>query len=431
MFYLKYNANGDPEKYKKIIDDVCNTLNYTVIIMTSLQDIINNVLIEAYNRDIAVLAQLVNDMYNSNTRNARLTAKVEGAMMSMFGDELNRESLFNTLSVEDFNPTSLMDLGLPGDREDEFDNSVMEMNLLMDHMVKMNAINASKYGLALEAKYLKAMDYDKILYIHEAIGEKIKSGFEKFIEALKRIGEKFIEAVIANVGPEKAWLEKYKNTIMGNTVDPNTDVTLYCNIDPALNGELAGVKIPAISYEEIRRKIANTSDNDTAKDEDEYFKSQFPNLYNNCQNRSYRHWADEACDEDSKRIDLLKYHLGAKYPNGLTNKYYKKFSQLNIKKMYEYLIATEKLARDTRDQIKAMERTVNNYIESAKAKTIAKEKEEEKQKKEAERQAANQAKQQGEGSTASTTSQTSGTPSTQQTANKSPFNTFLFESMVY
>ena len=327
--YLQVNADKfeDPNDVREIVKNICDAIStYAIIVLKASQ-----------------IAEDINDKVRSeDIKHIMEFASSHGMLsesMSMFGDEIDSKSVFDDLEPGDFNPTEFMNL-----------------ELVSEHAMKMDSMETYKWAMSMEAKYLAEQNYQGLVDLNEAVGQKIKEGLHKALEALKKIAAKFVEAILFNFGTEKAWLTKYKNIILNNTLKTDTQITVYCNLKNAVD-LIQEVNAPTINYAELTK-----NGTDAFESEEKFFEIKFENLFKASSKAPH-------VPKDASIADRVKYTLGAKYPNGEGDT--GSFADFNdgkwpsVAKMYQWLLDTEKLAKNTQAQIKNIERTVENYTRSA------------------------------------------------------------------
>lgn len=330
--YLKVHEDSfeNPNAAREIIKNICDAISaYTIMAVKTRQ----------------INVQKCNELDAINAKNIAeklKDAKSLSESMKMYGDEIDGKSIFEDLDEYDFNPTEFMDLGL-----------------VAEHMLSMDTMEAYKYGMTLEAKYLAEQNYEALSTIHEAISQKIKEGFGKFVEALKKIAAKFVEAILFNFGTEKAWLTKYKNIILTNEFKKETQVAVYCNLKNAVS-QIEKVVPPLASYAEL------SQDASAFASEEEFFKKKFGQFFPGIENAPN-------VPKDGTIAEKCKYYLGAKWADGAKDD--GTFADFGgkwptVAQMYQWLLDTEKLAKTTQAQIKNIERTVQNYERSAAKSTV-------------------------------------------------------------
>lgn len=326
--YLKVNADKfeDPNDVREIVKNICDAIStYTIIVLKASQ----------------IAEDINNKVRSEDIKHIMEFASSHGMLsesMSMFGDEIDNKSVFDDLEPGDFNPTEFMNL-----------------ELVSEHAMKMDSMETYKWAMSMEAKYLAEQNYQGLVDLNEAVGQKIKAGLQKALEALKKIAAKFVEAILFNFGTEKAWLTKYKNIILNNTLKSDTQITVYCNLKNAVDS-IQEIVAPTANYNEL------TNDTSAFESEEAFFNKKFPKI------KSITDKADHI-PQDASIADRVKYAFGAKYPNGEGDP--GSFADFNdgkwpsVAKMYQWLLDTEKLAKNTQAQIKNIERTVANYTRSA------------------------------------------------------------------
>lgn len=327
--YLKVNADKyeSPNDVREIVKNICDAISTYAIIVMKASQISEDINDKVRSEDIKHIMEFVS------------SHGMLSESMSMFGDEIDSKSVFDDLEPGDFNPTEFMNL-----------------ELVSEHAMKMDSMETYKWAMSMEAKYLAEQNYQGLVDLNEAVGQKIKEGLQKALEALKKIAAKFVEAILFNFGTEKAWLTKYKNIILNNTLKTDTQITVYCNLKNAVD-LIQEVNAPTINYAELTK-----NGTDAFESEEKFFEIKFENLFKASSKAPH-------VPKDASIADRVKYTLGAKYPNGEGDT--GSFADFNdgkwpsVAKMYQWLLDTEKLAKNTQAQIKNIERTVENYTRSA------------------------------------------------------------------
>lgn len=326
--YLKVNADKfeDPNDVREIVKNICDAIStYTIIVLKASQ----------------IAEDINNKVRTEDIKHIMEFASSHGMLsesMSMFGDEIDSKSVFDDLEPGDFNPTEFMNL-----------------ELVSEHAMKMDSMETCKWAMSMEAKYLAEQNYQGLVDLNEAVGQKIKAGLQKALEALKKIAAKFVEAILFNFGTEKAWLTKYKNIILNNTLKGDAQITVYCNLRNAVN-QIQNVVPPMPNYNEL------SGNSNAFESEDAFFKQYFSKFFPGMDQ-------DPHVPKDGTLADKCKIYLGAKFQD--SNGDQGTFADFNGSKwptvaaMYQWLLDTEKLAKNTQAQIKNIERTVNNYTKSA------------------------------------------------------------------
>lgn len=323
---LKINSDlfEDPNDLRTVIQNLCDVLSIYGAVYIRIHKIHMDILRKVKDVNISSIIHAI----EASTDNFQES-------LSMFGDEpIDSSNIFDLLDGDDFNHSDFMDL-----------------SLIADHEAAMDKIRIQKEALIQEAVMISEGNIDQAV-IEAGIGSKIRDGFKKILDFLKSIMNKFLESIRFNFGNEKAWLQKYKNVILNNGFDPATEVTFYSNINNALN-QIQKVIPPAISYNELRQKPEAFTDENSFFQT--YFAKQFPNMDGALK--------DITLDANESLANKCKWYLGAKLPDGVTRP--TTFGKINITQMYQWLLETEKLAKATEDQLKIIERTVNNYTQQA------------------------------------------------------------------
>lgn len=341
MSVLRVNSNDlNPNDVRTVIRIVCDMIvMYTTIILKTNQ-ICDNFATKITAFNCKAVADAIG--YNGDFSECAL---IESAF-EMFGEKIDLDTLFDTLDPYDFNPTEFMDI-----------------RLVAEHESTMYNIEVAKYALDQSAKLMAEGKYEELTTLNEALSQKIKDGFNKLVEAIKKMLSKFVESIMFNIGPEKAWLEKYKNTILNNTFDANQQVTIYCDLDSAMQN-IEGVVPPTISYQQLVSEVGKDFNN--AQDPEKlFFEHYFTHLAGLIGNGASAEVRKFNGYNDASLADKCKWALGAKWPENISKDV--KFGDLKISDMYNWLMKTDKLAKTTQQQIRNIERTVANYTASAAA----------------------------------------------------------------
>lgn len=93
---------------------------------------------------------------------------------------------------------------------------------------------------------------NKIAYLNEAAGEKIKEGFKKFLNFIKTIWAKFLEKLNHLVLKNKNYLEKYKDIILNKKLKEGT-YTMY-NYPRGVKN-LVSTTVPMFNYPQLKEKL--------------------------------------------------------------------------------------------------------------------------------------------------------------------------------
>ena len=322
---MKINSdNLDINKVRSVVNTICDAIATYAILDAKMKDIIDKHCKYIKDFNTKNVMKFIGTAIGNNDISVRES-------MEIFGDEITSKSLFDDLDPEDFNRTEFMDL-----------------SLVAEHVMKMDKIHGRKYAIALEASLLAQGKYDELYKVNEALGQSIKQGVGKLIEAIKKIIAKFTETLMGNFASEKKYLTKYKNAILNNKIDPNTKITFNGNVIEGMARLDQQFKIPTTSYNDLMKK---------------------PEQFESIETFFDKHRSDFGIGGDFKPTgdgslaDQLKYYWGYKQDN------YSKdviFKDLNILNIYNWLLKTEKEAGDLRRESKNLDRTYKNYEASAK-----------------------------------------------------------------
>ena len=305
---------------RDIINAVCDAISTYTILIGKFNDICIEKRKKIYNANIAILKEKFSDIFSES--------------MSLFGDEFDKQSMFDSLDPEDFNRTDFMDL-----------------SLVSEHVYNMDVIQAKKYAIALEASLLANKQYDKLGMVHEGVLEKVKNGIGKIIEAIKKLASKFVADILGMFAPEKVYLEKYKNIILNNTIPENTTVQFEGYALEAMERLSKNFVIPTPSYTQLMQNP------EQFESEDKFF---------NLNKNNFGIGGDFRKDNDESLADALKVYWGYKAkttPKQLT------FKDINprIKQIYDFLLKTTNEANNLKKQVGNIDRTYKNYLASAKS----------------------------------------------------------------
>lgn len=89
------------------------------------------------------------------------------------------------------------------------------------------------------------------------IGEKIKNGFKKFIEFIKRIWAKWIDKMTRFVSGNKKWLDKNRAIILNNPFKFES-ITIY-NYEEGIK-KMVNSKVPEFNYDQIKDSLGSDAD---------------------------------------------------------------------------------------------------------------------------------------------------------------------------
>ena len=308
-------------KVREVVGQLCDMISVYTIISFKISDIIRKHLSYIYQYNTKSMLGVVSGNFSVHEA------------MEIFGDEITSKSLFDDLDPEDFNRTEFMDL-----------------SLVAEHVYNMDRIEGRKYAIALEASLLAAGKYDELYKVNEAIGQSIKSGVSKLIEAVRKMISKFTETIMGNFATEKAYLTKYKNAILNSKVPGDYKITFETDILTAMKRLNEEFKIPTTSYTELVKKPERFESIDAFFDKGADFGITGFN-----RNR------DVSLAED------LKIFWG--YKGEGAQKREVSFSEINgntIIDIYNFLLKTEKEAGRLRRESRNLDRTYKNYEMSAK-----------------------------------------------------------------
>lgn len=308
-------------KVREVVGQLCDMISAYTIISFKISDIIRKHLSYIYQYNTKSMLAAVSDNFSVHEA------------MEIFGDEITSKSLFDDLDPEDFNRTEFMDL-----------------SLVAEHVYNMDRIEGRKYAIALEASLLAAGKYDELYKVNEAIGQSIKSGVSKLIEAVRKMISKFTETIMGNFATEKAYLTKYKNAILNSKVPGDYKITFETDILTAMKRLNEEFKIPTTSYTELIKKPERFESIDAFFDKGADFGITGFNR-----------------NHDVPLADDLKIFWG--YKGEGAQKREVSFSEINgntIADIYNFLLKTEKEAGRLRRESRNLDRTYKNYEMSAK-----------------------------------------------------------------
>lgn len=309
-------------KVREVIGQLCDMISAYTIISFKISDIIRKHLSYIYRYNTKSMFDVVSGNFNVHEA------------MEIFGDEITSKSLFDDLDPEDFNRTEFMDL-----------------SLVAEHVYNMDRIEGRKYAIALEASLLAAGKYDELYKVNEAIGQSIKSGVSKLIEAVRKMISKFTETIMGNFATEKAYLTKYKNAILNSKVPGDYKITFESDVLNGMKNLDQEFKIPTTSYAELSQKP------EQFESIDKFFEANVADFGVEGFHRNH----------DIPLADDLKVFWGYKGEN--TQNIEVRFSDINgktITDIYNFLLKTEKEAGRLRRESRNLDRTYKNYEMSAK-----------------------------------------------------------------
>lgn len=261
--------------------------------------------------------------------------KMESSM-EFFGDTVDADSVFETLEPGDFNPTNFMDLKLV----DESVLNIQEMRVIMDCM-------------KLEASLLEAGDLEKLVTsMNEALLDKAKNVGTAMLETIKKLIAKFMENFLYKAKFEGPWLKKYKDIILNNGWG-DRGVKFNCYYDHRDIFNL--VNIPPVNYADLVKNA-----NGAFESEEAFFQHFFGGI-DGCI-RGHGKYRDTLgiIKDDMSLADKCKYMMGARFPDNITGKEIK-YNELDIKGMYDWLLATENLTAQIKKQQTALEHAERSY----------------------------------------------------------------------
>lgn len=322
---MKINRdNLDIDKARKIVNDICDAIAIYTIIILKMNDISNDKrkFVETHNKH-AIMDYVTSHMGAPTNES-----------MSMFGDELDYQTVFDTLDPEDFNRTEYFDL-----------------SLVSEHVFKMDCIEARKYAIALEAKLLAEGRYDELYIVQEGMIDKIKSGVGKIVEAIKKLVAKFVADIMGIFAPEKVYLTKYKNIILNSTIPENTTVQFEGHALDAMQRLKSSFSIPTTSYNDLMAKPQQF------ESEEAFFEAN---------KNAFGIGGTFKRNNDNSLADDLKVYWGYKDEKNPPPQMTFKDINPRIKEIYDFLLATEDQAKKLQREVKNLDRTFKNYTISAK-----------------------------------------------------------------
>lgn len=313
----------DINKARFVINALCDAISTYFIIIKKVNDISTKKTNELMTKNFIAIKAIYDE------------AGIKTEAMTMFGDLITSKSIFDDLEPTDFNPTEFMDL-----------SDITECEYNVDKLM------ARKYCIALEAKYLANKEYDKLVLVKEAAGEKIKAALTKLIEAVKKIVSKFIADIMGIFAPEKVYLQKYKNIILNNTIPEGTTIQFEGHALQAMERLRRPFKIPTTSYNELVQKP------EQFESEDKFFEMN---------KADFGIGGDfKRSDNDTNLADDLKVYWGFKDEKNPPAEMTFKDVNPRIKDIYEFLLNTAEEAQKLNREVKNIDRTFKNYLISAK-----------------------------------------------------------------
>lgn len=313
---------------RSLIKNICDGMATYAVLAGAMRNIADGKNKELANLNISSMANYITGTGTKFSLSESLT---------MFGDEIDAHSMFEDLDPEDFNPTDFMDL-----------------SKISEHVYNMDKLAARKEMIVYEAKYLAEGQYDNLASLHEAMGQKIKEGLGKLIEAVKKIISRFIADIMGIFAPEKVYLQKYKNIILNSTIPEGTTVDFEGHALEAMERLRRPFKIPTTSYNTLIQKP------EQFENEDKFFE------VNKAGFGIGGDFKRSTGNDAGSLADDLKVYWGFKdeknKPAQLT------FKDINpkIKDIYNFLLDTENEAKKLNTEVKNIDRTYRNYLASAK-----------------------------------------------------------------
>lgn len=323
---MKINRdNLDIDKARKIVNDICDAIAIYTILILKMNDISNDKrkFVESHNKHV-IMDYVTSHMGETPTNES----------MTMFGDELDYQTVFDTLDPEDFNRTEYLDL-----------------SLVSEHVFKMDCIEARKYAIALEAKLLAEGRYDELHIVQEGMVDKIKTGVGKIVEAIKKLVAKFVADIMGIFAPEKVYLTKYKNIILNSTIPENTTVQFEGHALDAMQRLKSSFNIPTTSYNDLMAKPQQF------ESEEAFFEAN---------KNAFGVGGTFKRNNDNSLADDLKVYWGYKDEKNPPPQMTFKDINPRIKEIYDFLLATEDQAKKLQREVKNLDRTFKNYTISAK-----------------------------------------------------------------
>lgn len=113
-------------------------------------------------------------------------------------------------------------------------------------------LNEANTGLMTKTK--------KIAALHEAgIGEKIKNGFNKFIEFMKNLFGKLSANLTKILADEQTYLEKYKDIILKRPGSPDIKVSYNGNYEKGIK-RITQVAVPPFDWQRLNESLSKKED---------------------------------------------------------------------------------------------------------------------------------------------------------------------------
>jgi hypothetical protein len=345
---LKANADRyNPNTVRGLVQNICNIICTIISLTVTIKDICNQKQVEFITHNLnAMKIALGEEIGGDECTDLLMTEAV-----SMFNNELDAKSLFDSINDDQFAPDDFTEL---------YNNAIQEY--------ETNKIKAYKEGLVLEAKLIASKNYAGLVSVQEGVWYKIKEAVRKFVDWIKKTFSKFSEAFLFHLGTEKAWLEKYRNTILAGGLSDKDEITFaidYKNAFANLITNEQKLQVPPISYQDL---MSGEKFNLKSENESEFFKGAFPAI------------AAFADKTDGETVaEITKTYYGAQYEKGKSaddNKMLWSAIKPNLGTLYKWMLDTQKSSDNIHKQIQDIERTVNNYNNSVEAaqKKIDKEK---------------------------------------------------------
>ena len=208
----------------------------------------------------------------------------------------------------------------------------LRINQLISECSIMNEANT---GIITKTK--------KIAALHEAgLGDKIKAGFNKFVEFMKNLFGKFMANMTKVLADEKTYLDKYRDIITKRPGSSEIDISYYGNYDKGID-RIVAVHILPFDWNKVKDTL-NADDTDVAYAA--FFKNT-QGLVEGLNGFSY--------DQNTDLKDQFKeYFIGGE--DGQQNK---KMSDMPLKSMFDFCYDFEAINKNFNKDLNAIQSSIN------------------------------------------------------------------------
>lgn len=208
----------------------------------------------------------------------------------------------------------------------------LRINQLISECSIMNEANT---GIITKTK--------KIAALHEAgLGDKIKAGFNKFVEFMKNLFGKFMANMTKVLADEKTYLDKYRDIITKRPGSSEIDISYYGNYDKGID-RIVAVHILPFDWNKVKDTL-NANDTDVAYAA--FFKNT-QGLVEGLNGFTY--------DQNTDLKDQFKeYFIGGE--DGQQNK---KMSDMPLKSMFDFCYDFEAINKNFKKDLNSIQSSIN------------------------------------------------------------------------